>query len=125
MVLVAAYLDGLKDSHTFFIPPMRPYSFEPGFRMQMLGDQCLITRVRPKTDAADKLRPGDRILSFNTFALDRADIRPIKYYFNQLSPTPVYELNLQAPDGSTRHVSVKAFGKKGKGVMDLTQAGPD
>src|SRR5580704_17889994 len=31
MLDVQAFLDGLKDSHTFFVPPPRPFSFETGF----------------------------------------------------------------------------------------------
>lgn len=31
--MVAAFLSGLKDSHTFFDPPMRPYRLDTGFRM--------------------------------------------------------------------------------------------
>lgn len=53
--LVAGYLDGLNDSHTFFEPPARPYRVDYGFRYQMFGENCFITRVRPGTDAESKL----------------------------------------------------------------------
>jgi C-terminal processing protease CtpA/Prc len=125
MAVVAGYLDGLKDSHTFFLPPMRPYTFEPGFRMKMVGDQCLVSRIRPKMDATEKLHPGDRILKFNNFPVGRDDLWTLTYYFTALSPSPVYELDLQSPDGATRHVSVKAFNRPGKAVLDLSQEGPD
>src|ERR1039458_451268 len=96
MRLVAAYLDGFKDSHLFFIPPMRPYTIESGFRMEMVGDQPLITEVRPQTDAAEKLHPGDRIVSFNTYPVTRDDIWTVDYYFNILNPLGGYELDIQA-----------------------------
>jgi C-terminal processing protease CtpA/Prc len=120
MRIIAAYLDGLKDSHTFFLPPPRPYSFESGYRMAIFGDQCFVTRVRPKTDAAEKLQPGDRILKFNGFDVNRADFQDIQYVFNVLNPAPVSELDVQAFDGTRRHVSVKATVIHKKRVIDLS-----
>ena len=125
MRLVAAYLDGFKDSHLFFIPPMRPYTIESGFRMQMVGDQCLITEVRPQTDAAEKLHPGDRIVALNRFAVTRSDIWSVNYYFNFLNPAVEYELNIQSPDGAMRQVSVKSFLRQKVRTVDLTQPGED
>ena len=58
--LIASYLDALHDTHTFFIPPSRPYRLEYGYRLQMYGDTCFITRVRPGTDAASKVHAGDQ-----------------------------------------------------------------
>src|SRR5690348_16157298 len=56
---IAALLDSLNDSHTFFIPPARPYRNDYGFEMQMIGDRCFVTRVRPHSDAQSKhLKPG-------------------------------------------------------------------
>jgi hypothetical protein len=71
----------LKDSHTYFVPPMRPYSFDAGFRVEMIGDGCFITRVRPKTDAADKLHPGERIVTLNSYPVTRRDMETLLYYF--------------------------------------------
>ena len=39
---VAAVLDGLHDSHTFFQPPGRTYAYDYGFEMQMIGDRCYV-----------------------------------------------------------------------------------
>jgi carboxyl-terminal processing protease len=126
MRLVAAYLDGFRDSHLFFIPPMRPYMIESGFRMRMVGDQCLITDVRPHTDAAEKLRPGDLVVSLNTYQVTRDDIWSVDYYFNVLNPQMGYELNLQSPDGTKRHESVKSFiRQKARTAVDLTEPGED
>jgi C-terminal processing protease CtpA/Prc len=125
MRVVAAYLDGFKDSHLFFIPPMRPYTIESGFRMEMVGDQCLIDRVRPGTDAADKLYPGDRILSLNSFKVTRTDMWTVGYYFNVLNPAVDYDLNLQSPDGTMRRVGVKSFIKQKPKTIDLTNPGQD
>ena len=125
MRIVQAFLDGLKDSHTFFIAPMRPFSFESGFRMQMIGDQCFVVRVRPGTDAAGKLHPGDRVIKYNSFTLNRDDIVPAVHYFTVLNPLLTAELDLQGPDGAARHESVKAISQRGKNVIDENPLRPD
>jgi C-terminal processing protease CtpA/Prc len=125
MRMVAAYLEGFKDSHLFFLPPMRPYTIESGFRMEMVGDKCLITEVRPQTDAAEKLHPGDRIVSFNTYPVTRDDIWTVDYYFNTLNPLGGYELDIQAPDGTMRHESVKSVIRQRARTVDLTAPGAD
>ena len=109
MRIVQGFLDGLKDSHAFFIPPEMRYSYDPGFVMQMIGDQCFVVRVRPGTDAAVKFRPGDRVIKYNTFTLNRDDILPAVMYFTVLNPLVTSELDLQGPDGALRHESVKAI----------------
>jgi C-terminal processing protease CtpA/Prc len=123
MRMVAAFLDAFKDSHLFFIPPPRPYMIESGFRMQMIGDQCFITEVRPQTDAVGKLSPGDRVAAFNSFNVNRDDIWQIEYNFNLLNPRGGTDLGIQAPDGTTRQVSVKSIVKPRARVVDLTTPG--
>ena len=125
MRLVAAFLDAFKDSHLFFDPPMRPYAIESGFHMQMVGDQCFITDVRPQSDAGEKLHPGDRIVTFNSFKVAREDIWNLEYYFNVLSPQQGYDLNVQSPDGATRRVMVKSLIKQRARTVDLTNPGFD
>ena len=59
---VAALLETLDDSHTFFAPPQDPMSQEYGWRFQMIGNRCYVTHVRPKSDAESKgLKPGDEV----------------------------------------------------------------
>src|SRR6202050_2574782 len=59
--IVAGYLDALNDSHNFFNPPSRPYRIDYGYRTQMFGEDCFVTRVRPGTDAETKVHPGDQV----------------------------------------------------------------
>jgi len=59
--IVAAFLSGLKDSHTFFVPPGRAVRYESGYRFALVGNSAFITRIRPNTDAAAKLHIGDEI----------------------------------------------------------------
>src|SRR5215831_9628940 len=63
---VAAALDVLDDSHTFFLPPSRPVRIDFGYQLQMIGDKCFVVRVRPHSDAEAKgLKPGDQVLALN------------------------------------------------------------
>src|SRR5580698_8583463 len=38
--VIAWFLDGLNDSHTFFIPPARPYLVEDGWEAKFIGEIC-------------------------------------------------------------------------------------
>lgn len=117
---IAAYLTGLNDSHTFFIPPRLSYRPDYGYQMQMIGDKAYITEVRPESDAAGKLRPGDEALSLNGFSLNRKDLWQLKYYLNQLSPKPTSEFTLRDPSGNVRKEQVLTKYIERKRLKDLT-----
>jgi C-terminal processing protease CtpA/Prc len=89
---IAGAVDALGDSHTFFIPPPRPYKHSYGWEMQPIGDSdCFVTVVRPGSDAEKKgLKPGDQVLTVNGYSAIREDMWKIKYVFNILRPNPVY-----------------------------------
>ncbi|MGH9709749.1 MAG: hypothetical protein ACRD37_04305, partial [Candidatus Acidiferrales bacterium] len=118
--VVAAYLAGLHDSHTYFVPPSISYRFDYGFRMQMIGDRCFITEVRPGSDAATKIHPGDEILKLGTYAVNRNDFSEIEYYLNSLAPQGELALLLRDPQGVTRSESARTKFLPGKKVVDLT-----
>jgi C-terminal processing protease CtpA/Prc len=123
--VVAAYLDRLNDSHTFLRPPSRPYRLDYGFRMAIYGDYCFITRVRPGTDAVEKVTQGDQVLGYNNVAVNRADFRKIEYYYNSLAPQKSSILVLRDPTGKERKVSIDAKMRELKKVMDLTGSSSD
>src|SRR5229473_5914293 len=85
MSKLAAALDSLNDSHTFFIPPPRPYRHDYGWQMQMVGEHCYVTRVRSGLDAETKgVKPGDEVLSVNGFIPARNTLWRIQYVFGAL-----------------------------------------
>jgi len=118
--VVAAYLSGLHDSHTFFVPPSLTYRFDYGFRMQMIGDRCFVTEVRPDSDAATKIHLGDEILKLGTYTVNRGDFSDIEYYLNSLAPQGAIALQLRDPQGSTRSELVRTKFLTGRKVVDLT-----
>lgn len=122
--VVAAFLSGLKDSHTFFVPPSRAVHYDSGYRYALIGDEAFITQVRPDTDASAKLRIGDKILGMNGFVVDKRDFQDVRYYFNVLSPQMSMKFDLRSPSGEVRQVVVAATARPAKKVMDLTE-GPD
>ncbi len=111
--IIAGFLENLNDSHTLFIPPLRVANVDYGYRMQMIGDRCFVTHVRPNTDAASKLHPGDAILKREGYAVTRTDIDTMLYYFDELLPIAKSDLLLQDPHGQQRHVDVAASVRQG------------
>lgn len=120
-MIIEGMLEGLNDSHTFFLPPARPYQVESGFRMQMIGERAFIKRVRPGTDAESKLNPGDEVLSFNKYSVNRADLWKLEMTFNLLFPLTSVPLSVRGPDGKAREVVVNSRVVQGKRLVDLTR----
>ncbi|MBZ5719005.1 MAG: PDZ domain-containing protein [Acidobacteriia bacterium] len=120
---IAGALDSLNDSHTFFLPPPRPYKHDYGFQMQMFGDHCFVTRVRPKSDAESKgLKAGDELLAVNGFHPTRDDFWRMEYVFNALRPQTSLHLDVRSPSGGQRQVEVVAKMKQLPPVANLTEA---
>jgi C-terminal processing protease CtpA/Prc len=104
--VVAAYLSGLNDSHTFFVPPRRSYVVDYGYRMQMVGDACYVTEVRPGSDADQKIHAGDQIISLDGYAISRGDLWQLDYYLSQIAPKPMTGMTVRSPSGETRKVVI-------------------
>jgi C-terminal processing protease CtpA/Prc len=121
--LVAAFLSGLKDSHTFFEPPERPYRLDTGFRMELFGESAFISRVRPGTDAESKVHPGDQVVAYDTYSVNRVDFQDLSYTYNALMPQVRTQLDLRDPDGNVRRVMVDSKMKEGKKTLDFTAEG--
>ena len=119
--LIGYALDGLNDSHTFFIPPGRTFRHEYGWRMRMIGDRCFITQVRPKSDADAKgLKPGDEVLSLNGAAPTRGNFETMQYVFNMLAPRAAAQLVVRGADGQQRQMIVESKVRQLQKKVDLT-----
>ncbi|HEX7955984.1 MAG TPA: S41 family peptidase [Pyrinomonadaceae bacterium] len=119
-IIAQALLD-FNDSHLVFIPPARSARYDYGWRMQMLGDRCFITAVRPGSDAEAKgLKPGDEILGLDGFRPTRETHWKMQYAYHALRPQPGVRLAVAGPDGRQRQVDVLTKVTQGKRVMDLT-----
>jgi len=109
---IAAMLDSLGDSHTFFIPPRRSLQLDYGWRIQIIGERCLVTGVRPETDAATKVRPGDEVLAVNDSRPARGNLVRIEYVLNVLRPQNKIEATIRSVGGEERQIEIipKTFG---------------
>jgi carboxyl-terminal processing protease len=122
--IIAAALDSLNDSHTFFLPPPRPYTHDFGWQLQMIGDSCFVTEVRPGSDVESKgIRPGDQVLSINGFSVDPENLRKMNYVFNILRPQARLRVLLLSPNGQQRQVDIVAKIKQLKEVTNVTAEG--
>jgi Peptidase family S41/PDZ domain/Tricorn protease C1 domain len=116
--IIAAFLDKLHDSHTFLLPPARSNRSTMGFRMEMVGDKCFVTRIRPGTDATTKLHVGDQILALNGYNVNREDFRSLEYFLSVLAPAQIEKLDLANPAGQQRQETINAIIRPGKAVLD-------
>ncbi|HXX22799.1 MAG TPA: S41 family peptidase [Terriglobia bacterium] len=106
---IAWVLDGLNDTHTFFIPPQGPARHDYGFRTAMVGDHCYVTGVRPGSDAEAKgVRLGDEVLVMDGHVPDRQVLRELGYRLSVLRPQPELRLGIRDSAGHGREVVVSA-----------------
>ena len=121
---IAWTLDALNDSHTFFLPPPRPYNVENGWEMTFVGEKCFVTAVKPGSDAEKKdMKPGDQVLSIEGFQPVRANFWKVEYILNALAPRAGMRFVLASPGAQPRQVDVMAEVKRLKRVEDFTGHG--
>ena len=119
--IIAQTLIELEDSHTFFLPPSRPYTTEYGWQMQIIGDKAYVVAVKPGSDAEAKgLKEGDEIYSMDGFGPTRENMWKIQYTYNALRPKPGMHLQVIKPGGQEQEFDVMAKIKQGKRIVDLT-----
>lgn len=124
MSQIAALLTSLDDSHTFFIPPEHAYHHDYGWQYQMVGDKCFVTRVRPGSDAEAKgLKPGDQVLSIDTYEPNRDVLWKMKYVFDTLRPQNELRIDLRDSNGTQHQLTAVAKTTVTQQVKDLTRGG--
>lgn len=123
MLIIAQALLDFNDSHLFFQPPSRAAEFEYGWQMQMIGDQCYITAVKPKSDAeAQGLKPGDTVLAVDGFRPTRDNIWKMYYRYYNLMPSLSIRLVVQSPgEAKPRQLDVAARIKKRTAAIQWDQ----
>jgi carboxyl-terminal processing protease len=121
---IAQAMVSLNDSHTFFLPPSRPYVHDYGYQTKMIGDKCYVIRVRPGSDAETKgLKPGDQLVTWDGYPPNRETLWKMQYRYNVLRPEPKVELALRDVQGQPRQVEVLAKFKEHAHVKDVTGNG--
>jgi C-terminal processing protease CtpA/Prc len=124
MGIIAQTLLDFDDSHLFFVPPPRSARYDYGWRMQMIGDRCFVTAVKPGSDAEAKgLRPGDEIKGVDGYEPSRENHWKMQYLYYSLRPQPGMRLAVAKPDGKRQELAAMAKVTQGKRVLDLTGMG--
>lgn len=119
IVTIAQVLLELNDSHTFFYPPFRAARISYGWKMQMIGDDCLVTEVNPKSDAATKgLKPGAVVLEVDGYRPMRDNIWKMNYRYYALMPASSIQLSIRNP-GETQPRQIEVLSK-----IEKTEAVP-
>ena len=123
--IIAQTVIELDDSHTFFVPPSRAYKVEYGWQMQMIGDKCYVTAVKPGSDAEAKgLREGDEVYSVDGYAPVRENLWKLQYNYRTLRPRPGMRVIVTKPDAKSYQLDVLAKMQQLKAVTDLTGMDP-
>ncbi len=125
--IIAQVLLDLDDSHTFFIPPSRPFRTDYGWQMQqmqMIGDVCHVIAVKPGSDADAKgLKAGDVVYTVDGYGVERSNIWRLHYLYYSLRPKPGMRVVVQLPGGNQKQMDVIAKVKQGKAVYELRDIG--
>lgn len=106
-VLVQILMD-FDDSHTYVVLPPREERFDYGFSMQMIGNDCLVTVVKPGggAETAD-LAVGDQVLKVGKLEPSRGDLWKLFYIIYRLDPIDTVELTVRKGDGTEKVLKVK------------------
>ena len=109
MNVVGWAVQGLNDSHTTFIPPLRNVLVYSGWRMEMIGRTCVISAVEPNSDAWKQgLRPGDVVQKVDDYQPTRSNFGQIRYIFSVLAPLAQYHFVIGAAAQPARSVTTKS-----------------
>ena len=114
--LVAGFVDGLQDSHTYFEPPSWSKHVEYGYEVGIVGEVPYILSVTPGSDAAAKLHPGDRVLGLNGNQVSRESFSRMQYILNLLTPQVATEVAIRGPDGVERKELVQSKVVEGRAM---------
>jgi C-terminal processing protease CtpA/Prc len=119
--IIAQVLVGFNDSHLYFIPPQRPARTDYGWQMQMVGDRCYVSAVKPGSDAEAKgLQEGDIVRAVDGMVPTREDLWKIEYLLYALRPQAGMRVVVERPGGPPRQVDVLAKVTELRRVTDLT-----
>ena len=109
MNVVGWAVQGLADSHTTFIPPLRNVLVYSGWRMEMVGQTCMISAIEPNSDAWKQgLRPGDMVQKVDDYQPTRANFGQIRYIFSVLAPLAQYHFVIGDTPQSARSLTTRS-----------------
>jgi hypothetical protein len=121
LTVIAQALTDLNDSHLYFDPPSRTSAVDYGWRQRIIGETCLVTAVRPGSDAAAKaLKPGDTLLSIEGYAPTRGNLWKLDYIFYILNRFASIRVVARSPGAEPRVLDIAARVRPFARKLDLT-----
>ena len=119
--IIAQTLVSFNDSHLYFIPPQRPARTDYGWQMQMVGERCYVSAVKPGSDAEAKgLQEGDLVRAVDGMVPTREDLWKIEYLLYALRPQAGMRVVVERAGGQPRQLDVLAKVTELKRLTDLT-----
>jgi C-terminal processing protease CtpA/Prc len=116
---IAGLFEALDDSHTFYIPPGHFTKEEYGWRFEIIGNRCLVTHVKPRSDAEAKgVKPGDQVLTIDGFTPSGDSLPRMEYVLNALMPMRSLTVDLLEPSCKVLKLEIMAQRKTGKQLTD-------
>lgn len=120
--ILAQAVSEFRDSHTYYIPPIRPFDIDYGFETRLVGDLTLVVDVEAESDAHRKgLLRGDRVLTIEGTPLTRANFAAVSYALNVALPRRQLTLNVQTDDEPPRRLIVEARVDQRRKQIDITE----
>lgn len=96
-IIAQAVID-FNDSHLYLLPPSTGWKVDYGWRSTFYGDKCIITDVKPGSDAEAKgIKPGDQLIAVGGFKVNRKEMWKVHYYYNTISKRKGMNLTVLAP----------------------------
>ena len=98
MGIIAQAVIDFNDSHLYLQPPSTNLRVDYGWRYTYFGDKCVITDVKPKSDAEAKgLKRGDQIVAIGGFRVSRKEMWKVSYYYNVISKRNGMKMTIISP----------------------------
>ena len=120
--ILAQTLGEFHDSHTYFIPPIRPFDIDYGFEIRIVGNAPLVIDVVKGSDAEGKgLRLGDRVLSVDGYEVSRENFIPLSYALNVALPRRRLELKVQTDNEPPRSITAEASIEQRRKKIDIAE----
>lgn len=121
-VILAQTLGEFRDSHTYFIPPIRPFDLDYGFETRIIGMVPLVIDLDQGSDAERKgLRLGDRLLTVDGIAISRENFMAVSYALNVALPRRQLELRVQTDSDPPRLITVVARIEQRRKSIDIEE----
>ncbi len=122
LAIIAQAVIDFNDSHLYLLPPATGLKVDYGWRSTFIGDKCIITDVKPGSDAEAKgVKRGDQLLAIGNFKVNRKEMWKVQYFYNTISKRKGMNVTVLAPGAAEpRTMDIASEMKKGPSVITFS-----